>query len=129
VLNVAFGSKPVVLWSSTRFPLRSPNPTSTRTISVQDAPILTKSASSKATSVCPHLPLINSGSGFCRGRHSTAHYRCLCRRSDGCSFAVNGVRDGKRTGFDLRDAIPRTLRGRSAELVPPGATSLGLPAA
>src|SRR5262249_17863132 len=62
--------KPVVLRSSTRFPLRSRhahNP-------VQDALVLTKSASSKATSVCPHLPLINSRSGFCRSSHSTAHY-------------------------------------------------------
>jgi hypothetical protein len=41
---------------------------------VQDALVLTKSASSKATSVCPHLPLINSRSGFCRSSHSTAHY-------------------------------------------------------
>jgi TRAP-type uncharacterized transport system substrate-binding protein len=27
-----------------------------------------------ATLVCPHLPPINSGSGFYRGSHSTAHY-------------------------------------------------------
>ena len=31
---------------------------------VQDALVLTKSASSKATSVCPHFPLINSRSDF-----------------------------------------------------------------
>jgi hypothetical protein len=30
--------------------------------------------SGEATPVCPHLPPINSGSGFCRGRHSTAGY-------------------------------------------------------
>jgi len=41
---------------------------------VQDALVLTKSASSKATSVCPHLPPINSRSGFCCGSHSTALY-------------------------------------------------------
>src|SRR5262249_34576096 len=41
---------------------------------IQDALVRTKSASSKATSVCPHLPLINSRSGFCRSSHSTAHY-------------------------------------------------------
>src|SRR5262249_9337390 len=41
---------------------------------VQDALVLTKSTSCKATSVCPHLPLINGGSGFCRSSHSAAHY-------------------------------------------------------
>jgi hypothetical protein len=46
---------------------------------VQDALVLTKSASSKATSVCPHLPLINSRSGFCRTGHSTAHYHFAYR--------------------------------------------------
>src|SRR6516165_8829441 len=39
---------------------------------VQDALVLTKSTSSKATSVCPHLPLINGGSGFCRSSHSAS---------------------------------------------------------
>src|SRR6516164_7953375 len=36
--------------------------------------VRTKSASGKATSVCPNLPRINSGSRFCRGRHATTHY-------------------------------------------------------
>src|SRR5262249_31303292 len=29
----------------------------------------------KATSVCPNLPRINSGSRFCRGSHATTHYQ------------------------------------------------------
>ena len=36
--------------------------------------VRTKSASGKATSVCPHLPRINSGSRFCRSSHATTHY-------------------------------------------------------
>ena len=28
----------------------------------------------RGDAVCPHLPPINRGSGFCRGRHSTAGY-------------------------------------------------------
>jgi len=46
---------------------------------VQDALVRTKSASSKATTICPHLSLINSRSGFCRSSHSTAHYHFAYR--------------------------------------------------